>query len=67
MNKPVYSDSSILDLSKTNVWILVWLCKIKIWWICKTLLYGYRQVKNKVDVDSHKEDKTEFVTITNQP
>ena len=23
-----------------NVWILVWLCKNKMWWKCKTLLYG---------------------------
>ena len=44
MNKPVYSGLSILELSKTNVWILVWLHKTKIWWKCKTLLYGCRQL-----------------------
>ena len=39
MNKPVYLGLSILDLCKTNAWILIWLCKTKIWWKCKTLLY----------------------------
>ena len=22
---------------------MVWLCKTKLWWKCKTLFYGYRQ------------------------
>ena len=26
------------------IWILAWLCKTKIWWKCRTFLYGYRQL-----------------------
>ena len=37
LNKPVYLGLTILDLRKTNVWILVWLCKTKIWQKCKAL------------------------------
>ena len=39
MDKPVS-----LGLSKKiHVWVLVWLCKTKIWWKRKFVLYGYRQ------------------------
>ena len=42
MNKSVYLGLSILELSKKLAWVLVWLCKTKIWWKSKTVLYGYR-------------------------
>ena len=43
MNKFVYLGLLLLYLSKTvNVWILVWLHKTKMWWKCKTLLYGHK-------------------------
>ena len=42
MNKSVYLGLSILELSKILAWVLVWLCKTKIWWKSKTVLYGYR-------------------------
>ena len=42
-NKFVHLGLSILELSKIfNVWVLVWLCKTKIWWKSKIVLYGYR-------------------------
>ena len=37
MDMPVHLGLSILQ------WFLVWLCKTKIWWKSKILLYGYRQ------------------------
>ena len=40
MNRPAHLALSILKLS--NIWILVWLCKIKIWQKSKIVLYGYR-------------------------
>ena len=30
MNKPVYLGLPVLEWSKINVWVLLWLCKIKI-------------------------------------
>ena len=39
MKKSVYLSLSILYLSKMNVWILLWLCKTKIWWKCKKPCY----------------------------
>ena len=42
MNKSVYLGLSILELSKILAWVLVWLCKTKIWWKSKTVLYGCR-------------------------
>ena len=42
MNKSSCLRISVLHLSKNiNVWVLVWLCKIKIWWKSKIVLYGY--------------------------
>ena len=43
LNKSVYSGLSIIKSEQNcKVWILVWLCKTKVWWKCKTLLNGYR-------------------------
>ena len=40
MNKPVYLGLSILEFKENiNVWVLVWLCKTKIWWKSKIVLY----------------------------
>ena len=41
---------------------MVWLCKTKIWWKCKTLLYGYRQL-HYVKTDDIYKDIVEDVEI----
>ena len=43
MNKPVYLGLLVLDLSET-VMDEFWYDYVKLWWKCKTLLYGYRQL-----------------------
>ena len=46
MNKHACLRPSILELSKIlmyNVWVLVWLCKTKILWKCKIMVYAYKQ------------------------
>ena len=42
MKTPVYSGLSILIMSKTVAWVLVWLCEIKIWRKSQIMLHGNR-------------------------
>ena len=53
MNIAVHLELSILQ------WVLVWLCKTKIWRKSKLLLYGYRQFhyihKNRWCLDFYKD------------
>ena len=39
LNLPIWDCK--LELNKTDVWVVVWLCKTKICWKSKTVLYGY--------------------------
>ena len=62
MNKSVYSGLSIIKSEQNRkVWILVWLCKTKVWWKCKTLLNGYRELIIHVKTDDIYKDIVEDV------
>ena len=34
---------------------MVWLCKTKLWWKSKIVLYGYRQYYNTISLSPHKQ------------
>ena len=67
MNKPVYLELSILELSKISMHVLVWLGKTKIWWKSKILLYRYRLFivyikRDDIYVDIAEDVETRFDT-----
>ena len=67
MNKPVYLELSILEISKISMHVLVWLGKTKIWWKSKILLYRYRLFivyikRDDIYVDIAEDVETRFDT-----
>ena len=44
---------------------MVWLCKTKIWWKCKALLYGYRQFHFSCKTDDVYKDIAKDVDTSN--